>query len=77
MQLAAGGAVGVAIGASVLSGAANFQSIWAMLNTFQLVIIIALLDIEYPPKVEGFFQGFEFASLSMPQEFNYVQLILT
>ena len=38
-----------------------------------MIIIIALLEIEYPPKVEAFFQGFEFASLNIPSDWNLVQ----
>ena len=51
----------------------NLESIWSVLNTFQLIIIIALLEIDYPPKVEAFFQGFEFASLNMPSDWNFAQ----
>ena len=65
-KAAAAGALGAAIGANLAAGTSNFQSFWTILNIFQLVIIIALLEIEYPPKVEAFFQGFEMAALSMP-----------
>ena len=43
---------------------------------FQLVIIFALLDIDYPPKVEAFFQGFQLAALSMPEEYNFMTRIV-
>ena len=35
--------------------------------------MIALLDIDYPPKVEAFFQGFSFTMFAVPEQFNYVQ----
>ena len=43
---------------------------------FQLVIIFALLEIDYPPKVEAFFQGFQLAALSMPEEYNFMKRII-
>ena len=58
------------------SGTTNLQSIWSLLNTFQLVIVIALLDIDYPPKVVAFFQGFMLATLSMPPQLNFVEGIV-
>ena len=64
---AAGAAVAVSAVSNLAMGSTNFQSIWTILNTFQLVIVIALLDIEYPTKVEAFMQGFELAALSMPE----------
>ena len=44
---------------------------------FQLVIVIAMLDIEYPPKLEAFFKGFELATLSMPLQYNFVKRIVS
>ena len=71
--VAGGVAVAAGVAASLVSRSANFESIWTVLNTFQLIIVIALLEIDYPPKVEAFFHGFEFASLNLPQEWNFVQ----
>ena len=70
----AAAAAGVA--ASFASGSMSLESIWTILNTFQLLIIIALLEIEYSPKLEAFFQGFEFASLNLPSEWNFVQNLM-
>ena len=36
-----------------------------------------MLDIEYPPKVEAFFKGFELAALSMPLQYNFVKRIVS
>ena len=57
-------------------GTTNYHSIWTILNTYQLIILIALLDIEYPPNVATFFEGFELAALSMPKEYNLAEWIV-
>ena len=43
---------------------------------FQIVIVFALLKIDYPPKVDAFFVGFELASLNMPIQYNFVEMFV-
>ena len=40
------------------------------------MIIIALLEIDYPPDVGAFFQGFKLVSLSMPKQLNFVERLV-
>ena len=72
-QGAAAGAAGAAVAASLLSGSVNLQSIWSMANTFQLLMVIGLLDIDFPPKLDAYFHSFDFALFALPDELNLVE----
>ena len=61
---------------SAASGGSSFDGAWSVINSFQLLIVLALLDIEYPPKVEAFFQGFSFTMFAVPDDFNYVLQVI-
>ena len=73
--MAAGTAAAAAVGASLASGSLNLSSMWTILNTFQLLVVIGMLDGELPTKLEAFIQGFDIASLNVPDEYN-IALIL-
>ena len=40
------------------------------MNTYQLLIVVGMLDIQFPTKIEAFIQGFDVASLNLPDEYN-------
>ena len=42
---------------------------------FQLLVVVGMLEISYPTKVEAFIKGFDFASLNVPEEYNIVLLL--
>ena len=69
----AGVAAAASVASSMASGGSSLDGAWNVINSFQLLIIIALLDINYPPKVEAFFQGFSFTMFTMPDNLNLVQ----
>ena len=52
----AGSSAVVSFASSALStgGASSFEVSWNLLNSIQILIVIGLLEIEYPPKVEAF-----------------------
>ena len=39
---------------------------------YQLLVVVGMLEISYPTKVEAFIKGFDFASLNIPEEYNIV-----
>ena len=53
----------------------NLESLWTLLNTYQLLVVVGMLEIEYPTKVDAFMHGFEFASLNVPDEYNVVLVL--
>ena len=58
---------------SAAPGSPSFDGAWHVINSFQLLIIVALLEIEYPPMVQAFLQSFSFAMFTLPEEVNFVQ----
>ena len=44
-----------------------------MFNTLQLMELMALIELEYPDKLEQFFHGFEFALMNTPPKLNFVK----
>ena len=73
--MAAGAAAAAAVGTSLAAGSVNLSSVWTILNTFQLLVVVGMLDIALPPKVEAFIHGFDFASLNVPDEYNIALII--
>ena len=56
----------VALLSNVGSQAMN-DNIFTVLNVLQEVEILALVDLNYPTKLDQFFLGFKFASLHPPE----------
>ena len=69
----AGTAAAASVASSAASGGSSFDGAWNVINSFQLLIVLGLLEIEYPPKVEAFFQGFSFTMFSVPERLNQAQ----
>ena len=65
-QAAAGAAAAAAFATSLASGGVNLASLWTLLNTFQLLVVVGMLEIKFPPKFEAFVHGFKLASLNLP-----------
>ena len=61
---------------SSLITSASSSNVWNIINLIQLIEIIALVDINYPERLEQFFRGFEFALLNTPEQINYIQYYL-
>ena len=66
-QIVAGGVVAASTASGLASGSFNFQSIWTLLNIYQLIVFVGLLDLEYSPKAQEFFEGFRLSLLNIPQ----------
>ena len=43
-----------------------------ILNTLQMIEIIALVAVDYPNQLLQFFQGFDFTLLMVPESLNFV-----
>ena len=69
--MVAGGAVAAATVSSILKGGFNPSSLWTMMNQYQLLVFIGLLDLKFPAKTEAFLKGFRLASLNIPKEYHY------
>ena len=63
------------MGTSIASGSFNLGSLWTILNTFQLLVVVGMLEIEFPTKLKTFIHGFDFASLNVPDEYNVVLML--
>ena len=66
----AGLAVGVSSATSIATTGAAGASFWIVLNSLQAIEMLALVNLDYPNPLISFFDGFEFALLSFPEEWN-------
>ena len=69
----AGAAAAASIASSAASGGVSFDGAWFVLYSLQLLIVIGLLDIDYPPKLEAFLQDFSFTMFTVSEDYNLVQ----
>ena len=62
----AGIAVVTSIATNALSGEWSIEGASNILNFFQLLIVVALIEVSYPSKAEAFLQGFSISLLTAP-----------
>ena len=78
-SIASTAAVGVAMASSMASSvltSASGGNLWNMFNSVQIIEMVALIELNFPDRLEQFFHGYEFALLNTPEQVNAVQIAL-
>ena len=71
--------VQVAVGVSVLSSlvssvlsTTSSSNVFSLFNVLQIIEMVALIELNYPEKLNQFYHGFEFTLMNTPSELNLV-----
>ena len=75
IQIAVGVSMATSFAANMLASSASISKIFSLFNTLQIIQIAALIDLEYPPKLDQFYHGFKFTLLNTPPELNFVNIL--